>query len=353
MGTRRSRHNKGRKPKYKEHRLGLIDVETLSSSDPRTQGETFGGSFEKAWHPTKPQEGLRCDNVRRESGNLSTISCANSQQIRRRSGADNNEGVGAGDRKTAEGFLEGVFQSLQERTDFAERALELGNARSARDEFVRSKEDANFSAAQGRGRGEGDSLLLRIKRGDNSKDHREPILNMHDVAVYEDMHDHLTRVGKIMHRKWYQNHDWTIIEAIVLDTLVDALEAANMGEFRCKKFWFRWLSTALRRRLGKELVYHFIDKMEPTDGRDARNSSIENRKAHIIVSGTVTQPNQIDAVFLNETLASINKLPKKQRSYLAARMEGATPLEIAREKGTSVEDVIDTLKQARDWISRV
>lgn len=66
--------------------------------------------------------------------------------------------------------------------------------------------------------------------------------------------------------------------------------------------------------------------------------------------GHTTRASQFETVAARQALRSCIRLPKKHQAVVLRRADGAHPGEIAEELQMELMDVLNVLKQAREWI---
>ncbi len=345
MGTRKSRHNRGRKPLYKEHRKALVNEASFDNSGLQTAATSAPGAStrrapEAAWPEAGPSDSLR-DRCFQERGGDSSPDAGDGSENRgvprslrdcEQSGMDTGDGMGLRGR---------VRDGSRAKAGGGSDSEDAGDRITANSGTGEPSTQADFCAVGGnkeqgpseRGpSGDAGGCDDVVRRGGLSGTNIEgstPVAFRGTGADTSDKTVVVKRLSDAAASFWPRLSKDDRADRVI-ETLTEILDRESKGEVHKISWWAKWMFRRLHDRAVKA----------------DRVFGVEDMEQYL----SVCYPSQIDYTAAMEAVRLLPRLPPRHRRIMELLCDGANPVEISDELGTPVTIVLSMMRDARTWL---
>lgn len=339
MGTHKSRHNRGRKPVYKEHRLNYeagSENRGLSSSAFVAQSPCAQGAVSALWAATGQTEVIWDCGTQERSGDIAPVAggyctpkVATGGRNDCRDALERGDGENMG--AAVQGGIGGQISSPQRNEGRADAAETAGKAR------VQSLCEGTISPGTKDNKG----VLKRndrkrapaVRRGARAGTNFESST----PATYQDTGVDTSNKEVVVKRlSDAAAHFWHYLPKEermerVHETLVEILDREQRGETHKISWWAKWMFVRLHGRAQK------AQKMVPVED--------------IGVYMATCRATQIDVLAAHQAIELLPRLPLRHRKVIELLIDGADPLQISDEMSIPIISVLGLIRDTRTWLA--
>lgn len=335
MGTRRSKHNKGRKPLYKEFRSNAPDYKHsgISATNLASPGEFASEPANPLGAPAGTATIIRFDCAKIASDNIAPDAVCDIERMVPNDGAATSGptmGAAGGQGSRTKLLLEAWEASRSARGSHARGQKEGAISRSSASPIGRggSQEGSQGSGDGGAAGRRWPALRGGCFSGTNMEGSAPAAFKGTGVST-EDKTIVIKRLGDAAARFWPKLEPDERRERVHI-TLIEILERERDGEEHKISWWAKWM---FRRTHDRAVKFN-------------REFGVED----ISIYSGATRASQFNVVAAKQALELVALLPPRHRRVIELLAEGANPLEISDETEIPITSIIGIIRDARSWL---